>query len=191
MTERNDFGAIVTPHRGSQFGTGIRTIVDNGCFSQPDAFTVDGYRQLTAEYPNSIFATVPDVVGDWTATLDRWQSFPKDDWPVLLAIVLQDGAIVETVPWDEIGAVFVGGTTEWKLGPEVRSIVAEANARGIWAHMGRVNSHRRLRYATSIGCNSVDGTHLAFGPDKYLPEVLRWLNDVNNQSTLFETAPIT
>ncbi len=108
-----------------------------------------------------------------------------------LAIVLQDGATVETVPWDEVGAVFVGGTTEWKLGSEVRSIVAEANARRIWAHMGRVNSHRRLRYADWIGCDSADGTYLVFGPDVNLPRLLRWLDDVNNQSSLFAAAPVT
>lgn len=185
MATRDDFGAIITPDQGNIVKPGIRTLIDNGCFTKPEAFTVDRYRKLTAEYPRSVLASVPDVVGDWAATLDRWQSFPKDNWPVPLAIVLQDGATVDTVPWGEIGAVFVGGTTEWKLGPEVRSIVAEANARSVWSHMGRVNSHRRLRYADWIGCDSADGTHLAFGPDKYLPGLLRWLDDVNNQASLF------
>jgi hypothetical protein len=45
-----------------------------------------------------------------------------------------------------------------KLGPEVEAIVAEARARNVWVHMGRVNSLRRLAYAASIGCDSVDGT---------------------------------
>lgn len=191
MATRNDFGAIVTPKQGNIVEPRIRTLIDNGCFTQPEAFTVERYRKLTAEYPRSVLASVPDVVGDWSATLDRWQSFPKDGWPVPLAIVLQDGATVDTVPWGEISAVFVGGTTEWKLGPEVRSIVAEANARSVWAHMGRVNSQRRLRYADWIGCDSADGTYLVFGPDVNLPKVLRWLDDVNNQPSLFAAVTAT
>jgi hypothetical protein len=138
-----------------------------------------------------LFVTVPDVVGDWAATLRRWDEFPKDDWPVPLAIVLQDGATVDTVPWDAIGAVFVGGTTEWKLGSEARSIVAEANHRRVWAHMGRVNSLRRLRYATWIGCDSVDGTFLVFGPDANLRRLTNWLDEVNAQRLLFEATGLS
>ena len=188
MATRDDFGAIITPAQGNRLRVtdGILTIIDNGCFSQPDAFTLAKYRKLVADHPNALFVTVPDVVGDWAATLRRWDEFPKDDWPVPLAIVLQDGATVATVPWDAIGAVFVGGTTEWKLGPEVRSIVAEANHRRVWAHMGRVNSLRRLRYATWIGCDSVDGTHLVFKPDAHLRELTSWLDEVNTQRLLFE-----
>jgi hypothetical protein len=42
--------------------------------------------------------------------------------------------------------------------------------------MGRVNSLRRLRYAADIGCDSVDGTYLAFGPDQNLPTLLTWID---------------
>jgi hypothetical protein len=38
-----------------------------------------------------------------------------------------------------------------------------------------VNSLRRLRHAAAIGCHSVDGTYLAYGPDRNLPTLLRWL----------------
>lgn len=47
-------------------------------------------------------------------------------------------------------------------------------------HMGRVNSERRLRYADAIGCDSADGTYLAFGPDVNLPDVLAWLRVVDH-----------
>jgi len=190
MATRDDLGAIITPAQGNRLRVtdDISTIIDNGCFSQPDAFTLAKYRKLVANHPNALFVTVPDVVGDWAATLRRWGEFPKGDWPVPLAIVLQDGATVDTVPWDAIGAVFVGGTTEWKLGSEVRSIVAEANHRRVWAHMGRVNSHQRLRYAEWIGCDSADGTFLVFGPDVNLARLARWLDEVNSQSALFDAA---
>jgi len=35
---------------------------------------------------------------------------------------------------------------------------SRAQQRGLWIHMGRVNSLRRLAYAASIGCHSIDGT---------------------------------
>jgi len=58
------------------------------------------------------------------------------------------------IPWGSTRALFIGGATnEFKLGPEVEAIVAEAHARGLWVHMGRVNSLRRLAYAASIGCD--------------------------------------
>jgi hypothetical protein len=38
---------------------------------------------------------------------------------------------------------------------------------------------RRLRYATSIGCHSADGTFLAFGPDRNLPRLLGWLTEID------------
>jgi hypothetical protein len=51
--------------------------------------------------------------------------------------------------------------------------------------MGRVNSFRRLRYAQAIGCDSADGTYIAFGPNQNLPNVLAWLDAINGQSYLF------
>lgn len=45
--------------------------------------------------------------------------------------------------------------------------------------MGRVNSLRRLRHAAAIGCDSADGTYLAFGPDRNLPRLLDWIGAVN------------
>jgi hypothetical protein len=54
------------------------------------------------------------------------------------------------------------------LGPEVEQVVAEARQRGIWVHMGRVNSLRRLAYAASIGCDSIDGTQWVRFRDTYL-----------------------
>jgi hypothetical protein len=73
-------------------------------------------------------------------------------------------------------ALFIGGSTEWKLGAEARALAALAKNRGLWVHMGRVNSLRRLRYAADIGCDSVDGTYLAFGPDQNLPTQLTWID---------------
>jgi hypothetical protein len=60
-----------------------------------------------------------------------------------------------------------------KLGPEVEQLVAEARARNVWVHIGRVSSLRRLVYAASIGCDSIDGTQSVRFRDTYLRQGLQ------------------
>jgi hypothetical protein len=95
------------------------------------------------------------------------------------ALVAQDGLQSLTVPWHAFDVLFIGGSTAWKLGPAAADLTAQARRHGITVHMGRVNSLKRLRYAASIGCDSVDGTFLAYGPDCNLPKLLCWLAAVN------------
>lgn len=172
-------GEIATPASGPARVAGSTWCADNGCFN---AATYPGddawFAWLTGMDPaGCVFATAPDVVGDAAATLDRsgpWlpriraAGFPA-------ALVAQDGLEDLAVPWGEFDALFVGGSTAWKLGPGARRLVAAARDRGKWVHMGRVNSERRMRYAQHIGCQSADGTYLAFGPDVNLPAVLAWV----------------
>ncbi len=88
------------------------------------------------------------------------------------AYVLQEPGVEyehSWIPWGSLGALFIGGATnEFKLGPEVEQLVAEARARNVWVHMGRVNSLRRLAYAASIGCNTIDGTQWVRYRETYL-----------------------
>ena len=62
--------------------------------------------------------------------------------------------------------------------------MTEAKRRGKHVHMGRVNSKTRYRYAEAIGCDSVDGTYLAFGPDENLPKLLSWVDSIQNQTAI-------
>jgi hypothetical protein len=72
----------------------------------------------------------------WSAMqLPRWSgrgrcspAFAPSAFPV--ALVLQDGQQDGAIPWEEIDAVFVGGTTEFKLGRVASRLTAEAKARG-------------------------------------------------------------
>lgn len=182
-------GYIDTPAQGNKRIPGVTWCADNGAFS--DRFDeVKWWRFLTENAyaaADCLFAVAPDVVGDAVATLERsrpWLAKIRAlGYPV--AFVLQDGATDDLIPWDELDCLFIGGSTEYKLGPEARRYVAEAKRRGKWVHMGRVNSGRRCEYATAIGCDSVDGTYLTFGPDKNLPDVLGWLASANEQMRLF------
>jgi hypothetical protein len=47
-----------------------------------------------------------------------------------------------------------------------------------------VNSEKRYRYAEAIGCHSVDGTYLTYGPDKNFPNLEAWAR-TSDQLALF------
>lgn len=192
---------IDTPAQGNKRPDGVTWMADNGCYSDvwDEAkwwkFLVDNTHGAAA----CLFAVAPDVVGDAAATIEKslpW--LPKIralGYPV--AFVAQDGLSIfcgalyagemgeETVSWDSFDALFIGGTTDWKLGADARGIAAEAKRRGKHLHMGRVNSQRRFEYARAIGCDSVDGTFLTFGPDVNLPRLLAWMRGVA-QEGLFD-----
>lgn len=151
---------------------------DNGAFS--DRFDEGRWWRFLQDNAHRastcLFAVAPDVVGDAAATLARsapWLQRIRDlGYPS--AFVAQDGLEALPVPWDDFDVLFIGGSTEWKLGRHARTIAAEAKLRGKWVHMGRVNSGARWRYANHIGCDSADGTYLTFGPDANLPRLLHW-----------------
>ena len=181
-------GYIDTPRQGNRRPTGVEWCADNGAFS--DKFNeADWWRFLQENAyaaADCLFAVAPDVVADAEATIARSMPWmPKMralGYPV--AFVAQDGLEDLDIPWDEFDVLFIGGSTEWKLGPEARTIAAEAKRRGKGLHMGRVNSEKRFRYAQAIGCDTVDGTFLTFGPDTNLPKVLAWTR-LNDQGDLF------
>jgi len=134
--------------------------IDHGCFNRWDepAFLGMLGKIATLEKP-PIFVCVPDVVADSQATTRMWKKYHKRI-NFNKAFVAQDGH----EPWDvpaEAYAVFVGGSTEWKL----------SNAHWFkgttkWLHIGRVNTEKRLRWAEDIGADSVDGTGVFRGRGK-------------------------
>lgn len=173
-------GCVETPAQGrNQVPPGAVWCADNGCFGKG----WPGYERWWAwleQHPGRelcLFATAPDVVGDAVATLERslpW--LPKiRELGIPAALVAQDGLEDLEVPWSAFDVLFVGGSTDWKLGPAARRLVGEAKRRGLSVHMGRVNSRRRWDYAREIGCDSVDGTKLTFGPAEGLARVLSWV----------------
>jgi hypothetical protein len=187
--QRGELGFIDTPAQRQQ-RVGSRWCADNGCFGKGypgDEAWLAWLARQAAERDAAlcVFATAPDVVADFAATWARsrpWLSRIRE-LGLPAALVAQDGMSVDTFDgWDELDVLFVGGSTEWKLGAAARALVAEAKRRGKHVHMGRVNSRKRLRYAQAIGVDSCDGTLLTFGPDKHLPSLLRWLAQLEEDS---------
>ena len=179
---------IDTPRQGNARPDDVQWMADNGCFSDKwDWRTWWTFLTNNADRADScLFAVAPDVVGNAAATLEKsapWMPRIRT-LGYRVAFVAQDGQESLPVPWDEFDALFIGGSTEWKLGPHARELAGEAKRRGKWVHMGRVNSEKRYRYAAAIGCDSADGTFLTFGPDINLPRLLSWTR-LNDQAEMF------
>jgi hypothetical protein len=160
---------------------------DNGCYAAPERFTMAGYlawlHEMGAHHGAPIFATAPDVVGDASATMAlSVPALPLIREVAPVALVGQDGLESLPVPWDDFDALFLGGTTEWKLSEAAGALAREAKARGKWVHMGRVNSLKRMVYAESIGCDSADGTVLKHDPKR---PVHTWGEKVRNNPSLW------
>lgn len=157
-------------------GAGVPWAADNGAFGGLDESAwlrmLDGLQGV----PGCLFAAVPDEVGSAEATAELWRRWLPvvRDRGLPPAWVAQDGAGPLDIP-AEAEAVFIGGTTEFKLGHDAREIVAAARRRGLWIHVGRVNTMRRLRYCQSIGVDSVDGSKWPRFKDHYLAGALAFL----------------
>jgi hypothetical protein len=159
---------------------------DNGCFNA--RWDHDQWaRWLARDMPRSgcLFATVPDVVADHAATLDRFNIHARTvaDARYPIAFVGQDGASIAGIPWSDIDCLFIGGSTDWKLSERAFALAGAARDRGKWVHVGRVNSNRRFA-AWAPHADSCDGTFLAFGPTKNAPRLERWIADAWTQPAL-------
>lgn len=93
----------------------------------------------------------------------------------------QPGSNHPRVGW--LWAADIGGTTEWKLSEHARGLAAEGRDRGLWIHVGRVNSGRRFS-SWAPAADSCDGTFLAFGPAANVPRLLEWLDDYEHSPQL-------
>lgn len=178
-----NLGVLGSPRRYYKQTEGIETwawAADNDAFSKWDA---DRYRKMLDGIwglKGCLFVTAPDTVGDAPRTLEQFEEWYDELAAVLqpIALVAQDGLEPELVPWERIDSLFIGGTTEFKMGAAAATLVKEARTRGKWIHMGRVNSYERSRYARWIGCDSIDGTSFSWFRDTVLPGHLNSLRQL-------------
>ena len=114
-----------------------------------------------------LFVSCPDVVADARATLrlfEQWRPALQYLWATVneddvdpgrpvhqpIALVAQDGQERLPVPWEHLQALFVGGSTQWKLGPHAAALIREAKRRDKWVHVGRVNTLRRIAWFKAL-----------------------------------------
>lgn len=160
-------GLLLTPAVGGgpdvAIESGALWAADNSAFSGFDAKSYLAMLRRIEGLPGCKFVVVPDAVTDAKATLrlfTQWEPVVRD-FGLPVAFVAQDGQEACYTPYDRFEALFVGGSTTWKLGEQAARLIQEAKRRGKWVHMGRVNSNRRIHYAKAIGVDSIDGTGYA------------------------------
>lgn len=149
---------------------------DNGCFGGLDA---PAFLRMLAKIRgmNPLWVVAPDVVGDSIETLRRfgvWGPMIRE-LGFKVAFVGQDGAEDTDIPWEGFDALFIGGSTDWKLSQASADLCIEGKSRGKWVHVGRVNSYTRLRRCLALGVDSVDGRSWNAWKDTYLPDAIKWL----------------
>jgi hypothetical protein len=136
--------------------------IDNGAFA---GFDEAAFLALLAREEHHrdrcLFVTAPDVVGSARRTLEVFEHwYPRlSRWK--LALACQDGQEHLPIPWNRIGAVFIGGSTNWKCSHHAVQIIQAAQLLGKHVHVGRVNGAERWEHFERLGVDSVDGTGLA------------------------------
>lgn len=163
------YGYLTSPaHAGILPGirAGRPWAADNEAFTrgfEPDRFfgwlaKLEPYRMAC------LFVTVPDVVGNAEETLESWHQWRPAfaGWP--LAFVAQDGQEDRSLP-AEFDALFVGGSTEWKLSSAAAYCIQGAQQLGKHIHIGRVNWRKRYAHFRLLAGSDLftcDGTRPRF-----------------------------
>jgi hypothetical protein len=133
--------------------------IDNGGFKEVDVKGLLSLLEREKHHADKcLFVAVPDIVGAARRTLEVFDLWRERLAGWKLALVCQDGQEDLPIPWTEIDAVFIGGSTNWKLSPHAGHIIRAAKVLGKWAHVGRVNDPARFQHFVDLGADSCDGT---------------------------------
>lgn len=188
---RPDLGVMLQPGMGNVVdGRFISFAADNGCYAQGEKFQSGDWLEWLAGLrryrERCLFAVAPDVIGDAQATAERSRPYLATirQFGFRAAYVAQDGQEQFCPPWAEFDCLFIGGRDGWKFSEAAYTVASEAKARGKWVHQGRVNSLRRLIACQVSAFDSADGTFVKWGPDRNLPQVYDWLDQINGQAVL-------
>ena len=161
--KEHNWRLLVTPQ--SPRTEGMPYAIDNGAWS---------CHQRGCGFDRRLFLRLVDILGDradWIVLPDivagglgslelslEWLDRLKSR-ETLLLLAVQDGMRREHVmPFlsKRVG-LFVGGTTEWKLN-SLPTWAGLAHQLGIYIHVARVNTARRIRYCSGFQVHSIDGT---------------------------------
>ena len=156
-------GQLVTPLGHAAIHPLKKFAIDNGGYMR--ALPVKWRRTLERAFPhreNCLFVTLPDIVGDARRTLELFHLFRPEvvEMGYPIALVAQDGIENLEIPWRLFSAIFVGGTTEWKMGRHALNVIRAAQWQGKHVHVGRVNTGNRWEIFAREGADTFDGSGL-------------------------------
>lgn len=188
--------SIITPQyfeiNGVKEALAIRGFaIDNGawlCYKKDEPFPTEKFFKLCSEFGVAAdWVAIPDVVGNGAKTLsklDFWIKEIKARTQAPLLLVWQDGMTLKDIePYlqDGIG-VFIGGTTEGKLS-NMKWISKACYEHKVWCHLGRVNSAKRVKSATSVWIDSFDGS--GFSQFPHMTQYIKNIIDENSRQLRF------
>lgn len=190
------WGWMVGPlDMGGPIRGGMPWALDNGAwpaFAQGVEWDETAFVKALDRYgPGADFIVVPDVVGEREASLARTCSWlPKlltrtDLGETRLLIAVQDGMAfddIEPLLTDPRIGLFIGGGTEWKEAAIIPWGLW-AKSRGLYVHVGRVNTVRRIALCSAGLVDSIDGTSAT-----RFANTIPSLNNALRQSSLEFTA---
>jgi len=179
------FGQLRTPLTNYALAPApIPWAADNGFFTNQNVNDwqkwVDRFDENRERRP--LFVTLPDVVADAQRTLELFEYFKLRTNELPRALVLQDGIDRCRIPWEDLDAVFVGGSDQFKYSKEAMSAARTAKMLGRWVHVGRVNTAARVRNWLGIA-DSLDGSGISRF-DHMLEDVLNQIRDEHPQQAL-------
>jgi hypothetical protein len=136
--------------------------IDNGAFSSFDqASFLSLLERESSRKADCLFVTAPDVVSSARRTLEVFEHWKSRLAGWNIALVCQDGQESLPIPWSELGAIFIGGSTAWKISDNATHCIKAAQLLGKWVHVGRVNDPQRFEHFLKLGVDSIDGTGIA------------------------------
>lgn len=167
--------------------------IDNGMFTEAGraSFSWGKYEKMVkvalAQEKREVldqlhFFTVPDQPFDWEKTMKKFKEHAADvkrlrGWGAPVAICIQNGATISSVPWGDVDVIFIGGNDEYKTGEDAKAITAEAKKLGKGVHMGRVNNLKRINKGSEWGVDTADGTYL-------MHELAKALHDIETKNPI-------
>lgn len=164
---RYGWRVLLTP-QNPKWPEGLHCGIDNGAwpaFINKLPFDGNKFIRLADQHgPAADWVVIPDKVAAGLESLEFSESWmPKLHGLKLLLLAVQDGmepddvsAFFRRYPRQGFG-IFLGGSTEWKL----RTMYGwgmVAHALGVYYHVARVNSAKRIKLAQEAGADSIDGT---------------------------------
>lgn len=188
----NYFGFITSPNANPSkiplpLSEGRMWCLDNNAFTT--GFNPNRYFSLINKFhpfiEQCMFAVIPDRVGDASETLKLYYQW-YDEFKQLgvpLAYVSQDGQDQLPLP-EDFQWLFIGGTDNWKMSKRSEQLIRKCQSLGKKIHVGRVNSLKRMMWCKYLNVNSVDGTHIKFGPDINKKKLIRWMHKTNSKKFL-------
>jgi len=141
---------------------GIPFGVDNGAYSE---FNEAKYLKLVAKcvnHENCLWINLPDVPYSARATTALFHEYCYISGLKITnrCYTVQDGITPDLIPWNYISAIFIGGSTEFKMGKTARVVARAARKRHKWVHVGRVNTPHRID-SWYNDADSFDGSGIA------------------------------